>query len=86
LSYTVYILPSALRELKVLPHHIQRQIDARIQGLAENPRPPGVKALKGKHKGLYRIRSGDYRIVYGVRDVELLVTVVRVADRKDSYD
>ena len=54
------------------------------EGLRDNTRPHGVRALTGEH-GLYRVRVGDYRIVYEIRDNELLILVVRVAHRRDVY-
>jgi mRNA interferase RelE/StbE len=55
-----------------------------IEGLAQNPRPPDCKKLKDMDD-LYRVRVGDYRIIYQVKDEEVLVLVVRVAHRKDAY-
>ena len=63
---------------------MQTQIGARIDALRSEPRPDGSQKLKGMD-GLYRIRSGDYRIVYVIRDDRLLVLVVRIGDRKDVY-
>ncbi|OGG45836.1 MAG: addiction module toxin RelE [Candidatus Handelsmanbacteria bacterium RIFCSPLOWO2_12_FULL_64_10] len=82
--YRLKILPSAQRELAALPTKIQRQVDKRIRALATNPRPHGSIKLSGE-KDLYRIQSGDYRIIYEIRDDVLLVTVVRVRHRKDVY-
>ena len=86
MSYRLEITPSALRDLEKLPTHFRRHIDAHIVKLAEFPRPVGVKSLKGKYRGLLRIRSGNYRIIYHVQDSKLIVTVIKVADRKDVYD
>jgi mRNA interferase RelE/StbE len=79
-------LPAALKELASLPRKMRGQVDERIQGLAQDPRPPGCKVLKGEWSGLMRIRSGDHRIIYRVEDDRLIVTVVRIADRKDAYE
>ena len=86
MKYTVVILPSAERELKAIPIQFARQIRARIKSLEDDPRPPGCKKLKGESRGLYRIRQGDYRIIYDVQDQITTVTVVKVGDRKDVYD
>ena len=86
MKYTVLILPSAQRELGAIPQPFRRQIDARIISLADDPRPSGCKKLKGLNRGLYRIRQGDYRIIYDVQDQITTVTVVKVGDRKDVYD
>jgi mRNA interferase RelE/StbE len=52
--------------------------------LATNPRPANCKKLKG-FKGLYRIRAGDYRIIYRIEDNALIIEVIRIGDRKDIY-
>lgn len=66
-----------------MPLQDRRRIVTRIQGLETDPRPPGSEKLSGEEK--YRLRQGDYRILYEILDQELLVTVVRVANRKDAY-
>jgi mRNA interferase RelE/StbE len=79
-------------ELKRQPEKFIRQQDRRIQvqlvgalrKLAENPRPPQAKKLEGM-EGLYRFRSGDYRIVYLIEDDKLIVLVVRIGHRKEIY-
>jgi len=63
---------------------VQRRIVAAMEGLAADPRPPGCVKLQGEDE-LWRIRLGDYRVVYAVRDEKLMVLVVRVAHRKDVY-
>ena len=85
MAWQVKLLPSAAEELAALPQKPRRQIARRIDGLKENPRPRGVKALKGKGEGIYRVRSGDYRILYRIRDEELVVLVIKLGDRKDIY-
>ena len=84
MPYRIEFKPSAAKVFAKLPHEIQRQISVRINALAFNPRPPGVKALKGA-EGLFRIRSGDYRIIYTVQDRILLVLVVRIGHRREIY-
>jgi len=83
-TYTVTILPSALRRLAEFPRHDQKRIKERIDGLAGDPRPPGVKKLKGE-PDLFRFRSGNYRIIYSVEDVRLNVLVIRIGHRRDVY-
>ncbi|NLF33207.1 MAG: type II toxin-antitoxin system RelE/ParE family toxin [Planctomycetes bacterium] len=84
-SYTVVLRPSAREAIGRLPNRkIQRQIVARIERLGLDPRPRGYKVLHGG-KGLCRIRSGDYRIIYRIEDRQLIVAVVRVGGRKDVY-
>jgi mRNA interferase RelE/StbE len=82
--YTIEIAPAAERALKKLQADIQKRIIKALLKLQEDPRPAGVKKLSGEDD-LYRIRVGDYRIVYQIRDNELVVLVVRVAHRRDVY-
>ncbi|HEX4920793.1 MAG TPA: type II toxin-antitoxin system RelE/ParE family toxin [Candidatus Bathyarchaeia archaeon] len=70
--------------LASLPKTELRRVDAKIQGLAEIPRPPGVKKLEGVDD-LYRIRCGDYRIVYQIEEARLVIVVVNVGNRRDIY-
>ena len=73
-SYSLLIKPSAVRELEELPAKDRHRIIARIQGLAGQPRPPNGEKLAGEEK--YRLRQGDYRILYSVDDAAKDVTVV----------
>jgi mRNA interferase RelE/StbE len=82
--YKVKVAEEAARFIRKQDKRIQRQIINNIRALAQNPRPQGCKKLQG-YKELYRIRSGNYRIVYTVREKMLFVFVVRVAHRKDIY-
>ena len=84
MAYTVELKPSAAKALEALPRPDQRRIAARIDTLATDPRPVGVKKLGGA-ENLYRIRVGDYRIVYQVQARRLVVLVVRIAHRRDVY-
>lgn len=84
-NYRVLIKPSAAREIEAVDQKRDRQrIVTRILALANEPRPVGCEKLAGE-SNRYRVRVGRYRIVYSVADAELLVLVVRVADRKDVY-
>ena len=84
-SYRVLIKPSAAKEIEAVDQKKDRQrIVARILALADEPRPMGCEKLTGG-SGRYRIRVGQYRVIYSIADDELLVLVVRVADRKDVY-
>jgi mRNA interferase RelE/StbE len=83
-KYRIVIDVAAKRELKNLPAHIIRQIGKKIDALADNPFPSKVESIKGQ-KDLWRIRSGDYRIIYTVRHKELLVLVIHIGDRKEIY-
>ncbi len=61
------------------------QVDQRIQMLAIDPRPNSVKKLKGTDAALYRIRQGNHRIIYAVKDDVLVVLIIAVSDRKEAY-
>jgi mRNA interferase RelE/StbE len=82
-SYSLQIKRSAAKELEAVPLKDRRRIVTRIEGLRTEPRPPGCEKLSGDDK--YRIRQGNYRILYQIRDQALIVTVVRVGDRRDVY-
>jgi mRNA interferase RelE/StbE len=80
----IVLTSAAERGLASLPKTELRRVDAKIQGLAEIPRPPGVKKLEGVDD-LYRIRCGDYRIVYQIEEARLVIVVVNVGNRRDIY-
>jgi mRNA interferase RelE/StbE len=82
--YRIEFLPSALKEFESLPKAEKRKAARHISGLVDHPRPPGVKALAGGDQ-LYRLRSGDYRIVYQIQDKALVVSIVRLGHRSDVY-
>ena len=82
--YTIEIAPAVERAIKKLSAEVKKRIIKALLKLGVEPRPPGVKKLSGE-EDLYRIRAGDYRIVYQIRDNELVVLVVRVAHRKEVY-
>jgi mRNA interferase RelE/StbE len=84
-SYRVLIKPSAAKEIEAVDQKKDRQrIVASILALADHPRPAGCEKLAGE-SDRYRIRVGRYRVVYSIADDELVVLIVRVADRKDVY-
>lgn len=84
MAYRVDIADSALKALRKIPDRDARRIDVAILALADTPRPAGAKKLQGDDD-LYRVRVGDYRIVYAIRDAVLLVLVVRITHRRDVY-
>ncbi len=84
MAHKVLISPAARRDLKRILGPERRRIAAAIDGLADEPRPHGAVKLVGEAK-LYRVRVGDYRIVYTVEDGRLIVLIVRVGHRKDIY-
>ena len=84
MNYSVRIKQSALRAMERLPAPDRARIDARIAALAGEPRPPGCVKLAGQ-ANLWRIRVGNYRVIYEIRDQELIVAVVVVSHRRDAY-
>ena len=83
-SYSLRIKKSAIKDLEAIPTRADRQRIVRgIRALADDPRPRGVQKLSGKER--YRVRQGRYRILYSILDRELIVYIVRVADRKSVY-
>jgi mRNA interferase RelE/StbE len=82
--YSIELKPRASKFIEAQPKKIQRQLFAHIEALALNPRPAGYKLLYTEEK-LYRIRSGNCRIIYQIQDKILLVVVVKIGDRKDIY-
>jgi mRNA interferase RelE/StbE len=84
-TYEVRLAPAAVRQLRKLDPPGRRRVQAAIDLLAEDPRPPGARQLVGG-AGEWRVRTGDFRIVYDIRDGELLVLVVKVGHRRDVYE
>jgi len=82
-AYTVQLTKNVEKDLDKLPDHIVYPILERIADLANNPRPKGCKKLKGRNG--YRIRQGNYRIIYEIFDNELVVVIIAVGHRKDIY-
>ncbi|MBA2328369.1 MAG: type II toxin-antitoxin system RelE/ParE family toxin [Flavisolibacter sp.] len=83
--YTVVVTQSAEKELQKLPVRMIEMIVGVLKSLEENPRPPGHKKLKG-YKNLWRARVGNYRIIYAIDDIILLVDVREIGHRKDIYN
>ncbi len=84
MTYTVEFTRKANKALLKLPSEVQQRLVRAAEELEEDPRPHGTKKLKGEDD-LYRIRVGDYRILYTIEDDKLIVLVVRVGHRKDVY-
>lgn len=82
-NYKIYFKKSALKELKTLPKKELQRILTKIEELKNEPRPASCRKLSGQEK--YRIRQGNYRIIYSIEDHELIVWVVKVAHRREAY-
>jgi mRNA interferase RelE/StbE len=85
MNYTVSLSPAAARQLRKFDPDIRRRIQAAIELLADNPRPPAATRLVGG-AGEWRVRTGDYRVIYEIHDGELLVLVLRMAHRREIYE
>ncbi len=83
--YRIDMLPSAVKELADLPRRDQEAVALTIASLAETPHPVGCKKLKGSSPSLWRVRAGDYRVLYRVSGEEILVLIVKVAHRREVY-
>ena len=82
-DYSIYFRDSVRKDLVSIPDNCLKRIMGRIGSLAENPRPVGCEKLSGQEK--YRIRQGDYRIIYSIQDAQLTIWVVRVGHRREVY-
>lgn len=83
--YKIIIGKSAVKQLQNIPHTERSKISSKIDLLANEPRPTGVKKLKGISEDLYRVRVGNYRIVYAIEDKIRLVDIRQIGNRKDIY-
>jgi mRNA interferase RelE/StbE len=83
--YTVLLSRRAQKDLRKLAPKQRNKIVAQVEALAEDPFPPGRKKLKGQHGDYWRIRVGDYRVIYEVEQDDLVVLVLRALDRKEAY-
>ncbi len=84
-AYRVELLPAARKQLRRIDSGPRRRIDEAIRALGEDPRPHGCCKLAGADDR-YRIRVGDYRILYVIGDAVLCVLVVKVGHRRDVYE
>lgn len=83
MSYQVQLLPSAVRAIRKLPPEAKRRIQAVLELLAEDPRPPAAKRLVARPE--WRVRTGDYRVLYRIEDEVLTVVVVDAGHRREIY-
>ena len=82
-SYRLRFRKSVRRDLRPIPQRDVRRILKRIEALVDDPRPAGSEKLSGQER--YRVRQGNYRILYEIIDEELIVTVVKVGHRRHVY-
>lgn len=84
MTYQIDFSKQAEKQFDALPTQVQQRLQPRIDALAETPRPPGVLKMEGE-ENLYRIRVGNYRIIYEIQDRVLLIVVVKVGHRSNVY-
>ena len=82
-EYNIYFKESVEKDFRTIPKRDIIKILQRIESLSSNSRPPGVEKLTGQDR--YRLRQGNYRIVYSIKDKELTVWIVRIGHRKEVY-
>lgn len=85
MSYRVLLERQAEKELRSLPSKVIRRIDKRLIALSKGPYPRGSLKLKGKESEGWRIKSGDYRVLYTVDKTQKVIKVYRIKHRKESY-
>jgi mRNA interferase RelE/StbE len=85
MTYRITLAPAAARQLRKFDPQVRRRIQAALELLSDNPRPPAATELIGG-AGEWRIRTGDYRIVYEIEDERLLVLVLRMGHRREIYE
>jgi mRNA interferase RelE/StbE len=84
-SYTIEFTAAAQKDLARLAKSTRVRVDATLMILKTNPRPPGAKKLQGQWRSYYRVRVGEFRIIYAIEDAKLIICVVRIRDRKEAY-
>ena len=82
-NYKIVIKQSVAKDLRPIPNKDVKRILQRIEQLAQDPRPPGSEKLSGEEK--YRVRQGNYRILYRIEDEILTVFIVKIGHRRDVY-
>jgi mRNA interferase RelE/StbE len=83
-SYSVFLRRSVQRELERVPSPFYEKIEEKLLSLRENPRPSGSKLLQGAEKS-WRVRIGDYRLIYEIDDKTKLITVIKIGHRREVY-
>lgn len=82
--YQVKLAPAAERQIRKLSGPVQKKILNQLDKLQFNPRPKSIKKLSGV-ENIYRVRVGDYRVIYSIEDKILLVLILKIGDRKEIY-
>jgi mRNA interferase RelE/StbE len=85
MTYSICWKPSVKKDLKTLPESTVQAILAAVDRLAINPYPANTKKLKGTAKACFRVRTGNYRIIYEIYNQELIIYIIEVGHRKDIY-
>lgn len=85
MSYDVRLESRAERELKRLPRHVLRAVDAKLTALSQNPRPPGTVKLRGREAEGWRVRVGEYRILFTIDESARVISVYRIRPRGAAY-
>lgn len=83
--YRITLTRSASKELHALPKQVIKRISEKLDRLSETPRPSDSKKLKGVMGNLWRIRVGDYRVIYEINDEIKLINITQITHRKDAY-
>jgi len=85
--YTLHFLSSAKKEFKKLDNVNQKHIKEKLILLVEDPETlkNNIKALKGEYKGLFRLRVNQYRVIFQIKESELIITIIRIGHRKEIY-
>lgn len=86
MTYRIEYSKHILKSIEKIPKKDKLAIFEKIEALAINPRPEGVKSLKGTLAGYHRIRVGNYRVIYHIEDKKLIILVVKIAQRGEVYD
>jgi mRNA interferase RelE/StbE len=84
-NYSIEVKPSARKELEALPDPVLSRIVRKLESLADNPRPAGCKKLKG-YREQWRVRIGDWRVVYLIDETKKLVSILPIAHRREVYE
>lgn len=84
MAYRIELLPSAVRDLARLDKTNQQRVGRKISDLADNPRPSGSKKLRDQGNR-WRLRIGDFRVVYDIRDELILILILKIGHRRDVY-